>query len=677
VKTFVIKDAARAAKSAFKIDYAGVLNAQQLAAVMHDSGAALVIAGAGSGKTRTLTYRVARLIESGIPPENILLLTFTRKAAEEMLDRAGSILDDRCRRVRGGTFHHYCHLMLRRFHKEAGLPANFTILDSDDAADVLHSLRAQVKYDKKQSRFPQKSTLLAMFSASINKLIPLPDLIATVYPQFSTHEKAIVSLCEEYQRFKRAQGMLDFDDMLIYTHDLLAGNTGIRDIVGPENRFIMVDEYQDTNRIQAEIVRLSAGNHSNIMAVGDDAQGIYGFRGADPANIFRFPETFPGTKVLLLEENYRSTPSILHLANAFLDKAVHKFDKKLFTRNADTGLPGLVKAPDERDQSLFVTQMILNLREQGQALGEIAVLFRNARDSYDLEIELNRHHVPFVKIGGQKLTEAAHVKDVCAYLRVINNPKDVVAWNRILLLLDGIGPKTAGDVIAWLQQTDAPFASLHTGSGVSGKFVSELELLAKMLASASKQQMSLQEKVSMVLEYYLPMLSKRFDDYPKRRKDLEVLQQISLKYTALETFLNELALDPLDASSLGALESVADEAPLVLSTIHSAKGLEWTSVFLINCLDGVIPSAYAIKNQEDIDEELRILYVGTTRAKQYLFFSYPAVQQSGYGDYFTKPSRFLDEIDEQLLEPWQLAFEKPAQELTDGSNPAQSKQIES
>lgn len=627
---------------------------------MHQNGPALVIAGAGSGKTRTLVYRVARLIESGVTPEQILLLTFTRKAAEQMLDRAGQLLDDRCRRVKGGTFHHFCHIILRRFYKEAGLPQNFTILDSDDAADVIQTLRADVRYDRKKARFPQRSTISAMFSASVNRNIPLKDLITDQYPQFEVHLEALLQLAGQYQLFKRRQGLVDFDDLLTLTRDLLSTNGSVAEQLQSEIRFIMVDEYQDTNRMQAEIVRLLAGQRGNVMAVGDDAQGIYAFRGAEPENIFRFETEFPGTTRLLLEENYRSTPAILKLANAFMALSSHKFDKTLFTRNPEGDLPGLVKAPDERDQSLFVTQMILNLREQGIPLHETAVLFRNGRDAYDLEIELNKHQIPYVKLGGQKLTEAAHVKDVLAYLRIVNNPKDVVAWNRALLLLDGIGPRTAGEVITHLQQSEQPF-QLGSTPGISARFADALRALSALLAGLSCES-AMDKRLERLLAYYIPILKQRYDDHPKREKDLAVLANLAAKYTSIDQFLNELTLDPVDATSLGAQESKPDEAPLVLSTIHSAKGLEWSAVFLINCLDGVIPSAYALKKQADIDEELRILYVGVTRARSYLFFSYPAVQASGYGDYFTKPSRFLDTITADLLEPWQLAFESSPEE---------------
>lgn len=660
MKTFVLKQGPEKSARVYSIAYETLLNPQQLAAVMHQDGPALVIAGAGTGKTRTLVYRLARLVESGVDPHQILLLTFTRKAADEMLERAGQLLDNRCKGVKGGTFHHLSNILLHRFCREIGFQPNFSILDSEDVSDVIQTLRSQVKFDKKQSRFPQKSTLQAIFSGSLNRTIPVKELVEKEYPQFNVHVRAICSLFDEYQATKKRQGLMDFDDMLFYLRDLLMNRPDIAAQLSNEFRYIMVDEYQDTNRVQAEIVRLLSGRHQNVMAVGDDAQGIYSFRGADPDNIFRFPEAFSGSKLLLLEENYRSTQPILQLANRFLNFAERKYEKQLFTRKAGGDLPGLVRAPEERDQSMFITQMVLNLREQGMGLSDMAVLFRNARDSYDLEVELNKHQIPFVKIGGQRLTEAAHVKDVSAYLRVVNNPADLVAWNRILLLLEGIGPKTAAELIEWLQQGKDLFS--ETQAAVSGKYRKDLESLLEILKKAGERT-PVSEKVELILSYYRPVVQNRYDDYPKRLKDLEVLQNLSAKYHQLDTFLNDLALEPVDATSLGAEKAVADEAPLVLSTIHSAKGLEWTAVFLVNCLDGVIPSAYALKKQAEVDEELRILYVAATRAREYLFFTYPAVQASGYGDYFTKPSRFFDGIDESMLEPWQLQFETNPAEL--------------
>lgn len=668
MKRFVLKAEPHRAVE-YAIDYARLLNEAQLAAVMHDGGPCLVIAGAGTGKTRTLIYRVARLIEAGADPTRILLLTFTRRAAREMLDRASSVLDERCRKVRGGTFHFYCSQLLHQYHEQVGFPKNFTIIDTADAQDILHMLRAELKFDKLKTRFPKKSTLLNILSAAVNKQLSLYEVVESGYDQFLNHIERIETLAEAYRSYKEQHRVMDFDDLLVRTVALLQ-DAHIRDEVRSRHQHVLVDEYQDTNAIQAELVRLFTPAAGKVMVVGDDAQSIYRFRGADHQNIMRFPDLFSGTKRITLEENYRTTGNILRVANKVLEQAREKYEKKLFTMRGDGELPALVKTADTREQSRFIAQMIMNLREQEIGLGDIAVLFRNSRDSFDLEIELNRRKIPFIKYGGQKFSEAAHIKDVLAHLRVIVNPDDALAWNRILTLIEGIGPKTAEDLLNWLGSASNPYELASSGL-VSDKFKTGLLGLSQLLIDLRNNELTPAEALAQIHAYYRPMCEKKFDDHPKRLKDLDAFEAIAVNYRDYPQLLEELALDPIEATAVDTLSGKEDETPLVLSTIHSAKGLEWEHVFLMQCLDGVIPSGFSVDDPEELDEELRLLYVAVTRAKDMLYISYPVLQHSGFGDVFTKPSRFLADMGEDLLEPWLLVDESELQQQQLQSPPRQ------
>jgi len=637
----------------YTIEYENLLNKAQLDAVMHNRGPVLLVAGAGTGKTRTLVYRVARLVESGTDPSEILLLTFTRRSAHEMLRRASQILDERCQRVEGGTFHHYCSKLLHQNSESLGYPENFTIIDAADAMDVINLVRSRMDIPKERKRFPKKSTLYSIISSSINKQRSIRETIEDEYPQFISHLEKIEELNSKYQDYKELNFVMDFDDLLVKTRDLLLNNEKVRSKVASKNRHVMVDEYQDTNALQAELTRLFSSYHKNVMAVGDDAQSIYSFRGADHKNMMRFPDLFEDTKIIKLEENYRSTQRILDVANRVLEEAREKFDKKLYTNNEKGDLPGLVKAANMNDQSRFLTQMILNLREQGSELNDIAVLFRNGRDSFDLEVMLNKKNIPYIKYGGQKFTEAAHVKDVLAHLRVLLNPKDSISWNRILMLIDGIGPKTAEDLFLWAHQNGDPFRP-QNAPNISERYLTQLKALGELFSKLKQLTGSVPEQLQAVVDYYSVFCKKRFDDHPKRMKDLETFVDISGTYRSLEVMIEEIALDPIEATAIETETAQKDESPLILSTIHSAKGLEWRTVFLIQCLDGILPSGYALDDEDQIDEEVRLLYVAVTRAKENLFITYPALFQSRYGDYFSNPSRFIENLSDELIEPWLL-----------------------
>ncbi len=656
-RTFVLKRKSEAEGVAkFRIRYADELNAAQLAAVEQVEGPMLVVAGAGTGKTRTLVYRVSRMIEMGVRPENILLLTFTRKASQEMLRRASALVGPRAEQVNGGTFHSFANLTLRKYATMIGYAGNFTILDQGDSEDVVNLLRARMGYDTKGMRFPRKSTLGTMISASVNRLIPIEEIITEEYPQYNRLVEEIQGLARAYQDYKRGHNLMDYDDLLINMLALLERSPEIRGHLGDQHRYIMVDEYQDTNKLQHEIVRLLGMKHRNVMAVGDDSQSIYSFRGANFRNIMDFPTSFPGTTIITLEENYRSTQPILDLTNEVLRHAAEKYEKHLYTRRMSDELPAIISAADEQLQSQFVVQRVLELREEGIELNDIAVLFRSSFLSFDLEIELNKANIPYVKMGGFKFIETAHVKDLIAYLRVLHNPQDVVSWNRILLLLQGVGPRIAQrliDEIAGGRLQIGPGSdelARRVGNDATGALFATLtELRAERLA--------VPEKVDRLIEYYRPIMQGKYDDYSKRLKDVEMFAEIAARYRSLGSFLADMALEPPNESVIG-MEAGHEDEKLVLSTIHSAKGLEYNTVFIIWALDGRFPSVYAARSLDAIEEERRLMYVATTRAKDRLLISYPTnIYDRESGMVLSKPSRFIDAMPEEIAERWVVSEE--------------------
>ena len=643
----------------FKIDYRKELNTSQLEAVEATEGTYLLIAGAGSGKTRTLIYRVARLIETGIGAESILLLTFTRKASQEMLRRAASLIDYPCERVSGGTFHSFANMILRRNSKFINFPSNFTILDRSDSEDAINLLRNQLNLNTKEKRFPRKDTINHIFSMSVNRNLSVESIIERDYSHFVDHIEDLKKLREFYSKYKLSNFLMDYDDLLVFFKKLLEDNKEIRNRLSNQYRFIMVDEYQDTNEIQAEITKLLCSVHQNIMVVGDDSQSIYSFRGASFRNIMDFPNSFPDTKIIKLEENYRSTQPILGLTNEIIMQAKEKYTKILFTRKIGGNLPALIVASDEYSQSKFVAQKIMELREEGIQLNEIAVLFRSSHLSFDLEIELNRRNIPYSKYGGFKFIETAHIKDILAHLRVIVNPKDFISWHRLLLLIEGVGPKTTNGIIMSIKDTGKNILSvLDQFSGARLK--NGIRKLIEVLNEITEKNMTPAEKVNSLIKYYTPILTEKHDDYPKRLKDLDHLLMITERYNNIEDFLTDMVLEPPDER-----KSVSDVTPenkedelLVLSTVHSAKGLEWHSVFIIWALEGVFPSSYSYRSEEEIEEERRLMYVASTRAKSNLFITYPVnIFDHSRGTVLSKPSRFIDNIPQNLLEPWTLVEE--------------------
>lgn len=640
------------------IDYRQELNEAQHQAVMALEGPILVIAGAGTGKTRTLVYRVARLVESGVDPRSILLLTFTRRAAEEMLRRASLLIDNRCAKVSGGTFHSFANIILRQFGRKINLSPNFTIMDRSDSEDVIQLLRTELGLNAKEKRFPRKQTAAEIYSMALNKQWTIPSLIERDYPHLYDSLEDILRLYERYVGYKRDRSLLDYDDLLIRLRELLSEQEGLRHRLSDTYRFIMVDEYQDTNQLQADIIRLLAATHDNVMVVGDDAQSIYSFRGANFRNIMDFPKVFPAARLISLEENYRSTQPILSLTNEIIRRAQERYEKSLFTRKAEGEIPIMVRAESEQMQSRFVCQKILEIREEGVPLWDIAVLFRSSFHSFDLEIELARHNIPFVKRGGFQFIETAHVKDLLAHLRVLSNAQDAVSWGRVLLLLEGVGTQLSQRIIQWLMTGTHPVEQLRSFEA-KGKVTHGLKTLAQVLQTCSQGQRPA-EQAQYLMQYYVPILKQKHpDDYPKRLRDLEHFQGMTERYRSLERLLSDMALEPPTDSVDEVLAVDPDEGPLVLSTIHSAKGLEWHSVFIIWALEGRFPSYYNINTEEELEEERRLLYVAATRAKENLFITYPIkIFDRGLHMVLSRPSQFIDGIPEDLLEPVTLVEEE-------------------
>lgn len=636
----------------FLIDYQAELNPAQYEAVITHKGSLLVLAGAGSGKTRTLVFRVARMVEEGIDPASILLLTFTRRSSEEMLQRAGALIGGRCERVAGGTFHSFANTVLRRYAQLLGFANAFTILDRGDSEDVINLIRARLGLDKKERRFPKKQTIMEVISLAANKLCSVAEVLDDQFPHLFSELEELLRIDEYYRHYKHERSLLDYDDLLTKLRELLQTHPEVAERLSNTLRYIMVDEYQDTNRLQAEIIRSLAHSHDNVMAVGDDAQSIYSFRGATVKNILEFPRLFPNTQIVKLEENYRSTQPILNLSNLIIQQGKEQYTKNLFTKREKGVKPTLVEAESERYQSRFVAQKILELREQGVPLEEMAVLFRSSFHSFDLELELNQRNLRFVKRGGFKFIETTHVKDALAHLRVIANPQDAVSWHRVILLLEGIGPKGSEKILGHILggPDHAQRLAEYPAKGVMGD---ELRRLATLLIEVQAPDLKPAEQLEAVVKYYQPILKRNHrDDYPKRQKDLEHFTVITERYTSLEKLLADMALEPPN-SSVGDVVAMdrEDEGLLTLSTIHSAKGLEWHSVFIIWATEGRFPSLYN-KKDDELEEERRLMYVAVTRAKENLFISYPInIFDKATGMVFSKPSRFLDGLSRKILEP--------------------------
>lgn len=657
VKRYVLKPSATARERV--IAYEAELNSQQWQAVSHTRGAQLVIAGAGSGKTRTLIYRVAYLIEEGIPPERILLLTFTKKAAEEMMRRAAAMLDGRCARIVGGTFHGFANSVLRQYAERVGYPTSFSIADRSDAEDIVNIVRTELGLAKTDKRFPKKRTIINIISKALNTLRGIESIIAEDYPQYLDDTETIEQLALAYAAYKRRNAIMDYDDLLLKLHELLDQHTDIRQELSEKHQFIMVDEFQDTNYLQADIAHLLASTHENLLVVGDDAQSIYSFRGAHFRNIIEFPKRFERCLITRLEHNYRSTEPILAFCNAVMKPAPEKYEKALYSGIESTQKPVFVETRSFDEQSAFVAQRILELREEGVGLSDIAVLFRSGWHSNELEFELTARNIPFVKFGGLKFVEAAHVKDLVAIIRIAHNPLDAIAWHRLLLLYEGIGSKTAQGIIQRL--VDEGISSLNPHHS-KARYAAQLEPLYELLQPSTASNRLPKDITQAAIEVYEPLLKQNYDDFKKRTHDLRSFANLSERYTTLGSFLDELSLNPPETSQIGAEATDVEHEKLILSTIHSAKGLEWHSVFILSLIDGFIPSTQSLRTDDEIEEERRLLYVACTRAKKNLYMLCPQLVRRGgslpfaQGLTFSERSRFLTQIPEfdALTEQWIL-----------------------
>jgi DNA helicase-2/ATP-dependent DNA helicase PcrA len=657
MKKYTLKKTEPERAPSYTIPYEKELNESQLSAVTFGSGPSLVIAGAGSGKTRTLVYRVARLIESGVPPSAILLLTFTRKAAREMLSRAAALVGGDTEKVAGGTFHSFASSILREYADAVGFSASFTILDRGDGEDIINLVRGRLGLADRERRFPRKETIGEIFSKAVNRAVPVTDVIQQEYPHFAHETEKLLEVLAAYTEYKQAHMLMDYDDLLVHLVRLLEKNEAVREALKKRYRYILVDEYQDTNGLQARIVELLSGEAGNVMAVGDDSQSIYSFRGAHFKNIMDFPTLFPSTAVIKLEENYRSTQSILNLANVIIDRAREKYTKILWTKKGVGTLPALVPLPDEPSQSRFVAQRVLDLREEGVPLSDICVLFRAGFNSFDLEIELKKRNIPFVKHGGFKFMETAHVKDIVAHIKVLVNPRDAVGLKRMLMLVENVGPQTEEQIAASILSAGRVTEGLAPFAG-DRRFGEGIGRLSRAMGTLEGREVHPAEAVERLLEYYTPIAKRKYDDHPKRLEDLEHLAIIARKYRSIESFLTDMALEPPSDSISDILREDPDPERLILSTIHSAKGLEWHSVFIIWAAEGYFPTTYAAESDDDIEEELRLMYVAATRAKENLTITYPIRIVTHRGPAFGRPSRFIEDIDEEILETWSVEEEE-------------------
>jgi DNA helicase-2/ATP-dependent DNA helicase PcrA len=652
------------AAATISIDYAGELNEQQYAAVTASPGPLLVIAGAGSGKTRTLTYRVAYLLENGVDPRNILLLTFTNKAARQMLDRVTNLLPTDASGLWGGTFHSIGNRMLRRHGSALGYTSGFTIMDREDQKDLLNSVVASSGIDPKEIRFPKGDVLADIFSFVVNTERPIEELLAEKFPYFLPLLEQIKDVQARYERRKKSTNSLDFDDLLEKTLRMLKEHEEIAAFYRRQFQFILVDEYQDTNKIQADFVDLLAAEHRNVMVVGDDAQSIYSWRGANFQNILAFPRRYPDAQVFKIELNYRSVPEILEVANAAISANVQQFRKRLSaTRLTNSAKPAIVALNDGGEQAQFVAQRILELRDEGIELNEIAVLYRAHYHAVELQLELSRRGIPYQITSGIRFFEQAHIKDVAVFIRFVANPRDEVAFKRMVRLLPGIGGRSAENLWGnWEESLDeneaivswsARLLPMSVGARAKRSWQQLADTLDEIAPNGAPKQPT--EMIMAIVEaIYDDYAKAAFANYELRKEDLNQLAGFARQFKDIHEFLTQLALiSNVDAEP--AVNQGGDTEAVNLSSVHQAKGLEFHSVFVIWLTDGMFPSTRSLDTREAIEEERRLFYVAITRARDELYLTYPQMRlNAGYGDMFQRPSRFLREIPTPLVEDWNV-----------------------
>lgn len=660
------------------INYAQELNEQQLAAVTAPPGPALVIAGAGSGKTRTLTYRVAYLLEQGIPADRMLLLTFTNKAAKEMMRRVADLLGQEPPDLWGGTFHSIGNRILRQHAPKLGFERDFSILDRDDAKTLIKSCIGEAQIDVKATRFPKPEVLAEVFSLAVNTHKPVEQIVGEGYEHFSHLTPAIVGLAQRYADKKRATNAMDFDDLLVLWLRLLQEQAEVCEQYQRRFQFVLVDEYQDTNKLQSDLIDLLAARSKNVMVVGDDAQSIYAWRGANFQNILKFPERYPGASVFKIETNYRSTPEILQVANAAIAANVHQFAKELAPARKSGVKPALVACEDAGQQAAFVAQRLLELREEGSELNNMAVLYRSHFHALELQLELTRRNIPFTITSGIRFFEQAHIKDVTAYIKFVANPKDELSFKRLVELLPGVGAKAADKLWNELnaergarsaeQVAQTQHAARDTPK-IATRLQQCLRVVPKKAAAAWAQfvatisqlegpdvRNSAAKMIKLVIDAgYDDYLIENYDNHANRLDDLEQLAVFARQLPTIEEFLTQLAL-LTNVEAEDDKPKQRDEECVRLSTIHQAKGLEFDVVFVIMLCDGLFPSGRSLDFPEGEEEERRLFYVAVTRARNELYLSYPMVRKGFSGDGFElqHPSRFLSEVPTELVEEWNL-----------------------
>ncbi len=687
IRRYTLKQPVKPQKQ-YRVRYEEELNSEQLEVVMAGDGPLLVIAGAGSGKTRTLTYRVSRLIEDGVDPSDILLVTFTNKASREMLSRVEQLVTIDTRRIWGGTFHSIGNRLLRRYAEPLGYRSNFSILDDEDSKEMMESAISSLGIKTLEKRFPKGDVLLDLYSFVLNTRTPLELQLENEYPHFANYRDEILNVFRRYRERKKEANAMDFDDLLLNWKLLLDEHPELAEPLKRKFRTILVDEYQDTNKLQAEIIDAMSSVRRNVMVVGDDAQSIYSFRGASFENILTFPLRFPDTTIYKLETNYRSTRQILALANTSIAANRFQFRKELQAVRGDGPEPAVVGVDDVFEQAAFVAQRILELRDEGEKLSDIAVLYRSHYQSLELQMELSRRLIPFEIRSGVRFFEQAHIKDVLAYLKVVTNSRDELSWKRMLKLYPKVGERTAAEVWGRISShtnpLDAFFRPYEAGSrAISGSIESARSVLRLISSDSMKRNPS--ESIRVVVERgYADYARSKFPNAQARLDDLEQLSQYALRYEDVEQFLDEVALANPIAGEDTAVVGPEDEK-IVLTSVHQAKGLEWRIVFVIWLADGRFPSQRALRVPGGIirvdpaqvheslpllegavegtepqelvipgeEEERRLFYVAVTRAQQELYLVFPVMARDRAGmDVLMEPSRFVRELPGELYEKW-------------------------
>lgn len=659
--------------SASGIDYEKELNPEQFGAVTSPPGKSLVIAGAGSGKTRTLTYRVSWLLDQGEEARNILLLTFTNKAAREMVERVRSLVPGDVSDLWAGTFHSICNRILRRHAEEIGFTKSFSILDRDDQKSLMSGVVASCNLDTKQRRFPKSDVLISMFSLMVNTGVTLEEVLSTRYPYFDDWAEELEKVRAGYEKKKRDTNSLDFDDMLCLTVDLFRRHPKVLEIYRKRFNHILVDEYQDTNSVQSQLIDLLSGESNSLMAVGDDSQSIYSWRGAEVDHILNFQKRYPDSVIHTIETNYRSVPEILDLSNAAISANKMRFEKNLRSSRAEVGAkPALVALEDPATQAAFVAQRMLELRdEEGIELSEMAVLYRAHFQSLEIQMELTRRGIPFSITSGLRFFEQAHIKDVASFLRFVTNRKDEVCFKRMVELLPGCGPGTSEklwqkwlrDPVSGNPEPPEKWSAVFIGYPVPKKAAKHWEQFCYTLDELTPGGVfaTPSEMILSVLEgIYDDYLKDSFENYESRRADIEQLIQYGGTFEDVQEFLAQLSLMSTTDGEPTGDKSELDDDKVTLSSIHQAKGLEWKVVFLIWLVDGQFPNGRILEADDEaaFEEERRLFYVALTRAKDELYLTYPMLNPKSYtGDILCRPSRFLDDFPKEMVETWNVGNE--------------------